>query len=263
MAPEAGAPEESRRRGIQSVEIGLRVLKGLARLGEAAPLGVIAQTCDMPPPQVHRYLQSLIAEGMVQQLVGSGRYDLGPAALSLGLATLARVDAFQIADAAIGDFSRRTGLTVQIAALGPLGPTIVRWIMGRPPVMTSFTVGTVLPLLTSATGQVFLAFMPEAETAVLLSREVGEDDAGPEKVAAIRQTVRAQRSAHVRGNMVPGLRATAYPIFDLQGRVALTATVLLSDGQGRPSKGVTDAVEELGTLCEGVSRQLGWTEQLL
>jgi hypothetical protein len=40
----------------------------------------------------------------------------------------------------------------------------------------------------------------------------------------------------------------------------LTATVLLSDGQGRPARAVADAVEEWGTLCEGVSRRLGWTD---
>ncbi|WP_260928547.1 IclR family transcriptional regulator [Novosphingobium sp. 9] len=247
---------EPRRRGIQSVEIGLRILKVLAGLGSATPLGVLAQACDMPAPQVHRYLQSLIAEGMVQQLPDSGRYDLGPAGLSLGLTTLARLDAYRLADAAIGEFSQRTGMTVQMAALGPLGPTIVRWIMGRPPVMTSFHVGTVLPLLGSATGHVFLAYMPEAETAAMLALELEKLEGDRPDVAALCDKVRERGFGYVDGNMVPGLRATAYPIFDLQGRIPLTATVLQPDrgGHRKASMGIA----ELGDLCRDLSRQLGW-----
>lgn len=247
---------ETRRRGIQSVEIGLRVLEALAVLGGPAPLSAIAQATDMPPPQAHRYLQSLIAAGMAQQHADSGRYDLGPAALKLGLSALARVDAFQIADTAITDFVRRTNLTVQLAALGPLGPTIVRWLMGRPPVMTSFNVGSVLPLLTSATGQVFFSFMPDAETGHLVARELAEGPVSRSDADSLRAKVRADGFAYVDGMMVPGLRATAFPIFDLQGRVALTATALQPDLSHSRRQDGTKA--ELATLCRDISRQLGW-----
>lgn len=246
---------ETRRRGIQSVEIGMRVLEALATLGEAVPLSAIAQAADMPPPQAHRYLQSLIAAGMAQQQPTSGRYDLGPAALKLGLAALARMDAFQLADTAIAEFVRRTNLTVQVAALGPLGPTIVRWLMGRPPVMTSFNIGSVLPLLYSATGQVFLSFMPEAETDHLLARELAEGPMRRQDADELRANVREHGFAHVEGLMVPGLSATAFPIFDLQGRVALTATALLPAPFHSLKK---EATGELGTLCRDISRQLGW-----
>ncbi|MBT0667314.1 IclR family transcriptional regulator [Novosphingobium profundi] len=249
---------EGRRRGIQSVEIGLRILKSLAGLGMASPLGAIAQACDMPTPQVHRYLQSLIAEGMVQQLADSGRYDLGPAALSLGLSTLARVDAFKLADAALGDFSQRTGLTIQMAALGPQGPTIVRWIMGRPPVMTSFNVGTVLPLLGSATGRIFFAFMPAAETEALIAQDLATGHFDALDLTALKAQICRQGYAHVDGNMVPGLQATAYPIFDLQGRIPLTVTVLQAF---RGKRKTHCAIDELGDLCGRLSRELGWTPQ--
>src|SRR6218665_1252269 len=137
---------DKRRRGIQSVEIGLGVLEALAALGEASTLGAIAQASGLSGPQTHRYLASLTAAGMTQQDRTTGRYDLGPAALKLGLSALSRTDAFRVADTAIEAFVRETGRTVQVAALGPQGPTVVRWHMGRPAVMTSFGVGAVLPL---------------------------------------------------------------------------------------------------------------------
>lgn len=251
-----GSETEKRRRGIQSVEIGLRVLDALAGLGEASTLGAVAQACGLSTPQTHRYLASLTETGMTQQDRATGRYDLGPAALRLGLGALARTDAFRVADTAIHAFVRDTGRTVQLAALGPLGPTVVRWHMGRPAVMTSFGVGAVLPLLYSATGHIFLSFVPEVETEPLLEREVSAGGVTAAEVAAIRGRVRAEGQAHVEGTMIPGLRATAFPIFDLQGRAILSATALAPGVP--PPEGDAAILDALASACRSVSTSLGW-----
>jgi len=253
------ASEPARRRGIQSVEIGLRVLGALAALDSAATLGAIAHASGMPASQAHRYLVSLIAAGMAQQDPATGRYDLGPAALRLGLSALARIDAFRITDAALTDFAERTGRTVQVAALGPLGPTIIRWAVGKPPVMTSFQIGSLLPLLSSATGQAFLAFVPPVETDHLLAQELAASTLSLSDVDAMRARVRQAGFAHVDGAMIPGLRATAFPIFDLQARAILTATALAPAHIARKHEERTTA--ELGGVCREISRQLGWTGQ--
>lgn len=256
MTVEPTPPLSSRRRGIQSVEIGLRVLEALASLGEAAPLGAVAQASGLSSPQAHRYLVSLVASGMAHQDAASGRYDLGPAALRLGLGALARIDAFRIADVAIESYVARTGRTVQIAALGPMGPTVVRWHMGRPAVMTSFSVGAVLPLLHSATGHVFLTFLPAHETAALLTREMAAEKVDVASMDAIRRRVRAAGRADVEGTMIPGLRATACPIFDLQGRAILSATALTPQAFARADDEA--ALADLVTTCREISAHLGW-----
>ncbi|WP_314372545.1 IclR family transcriptional regulator [Sphingomonas paucimobilis] len=253
---ERTSPAAERRRGIQSVEAGMRVLDAMVTLGQAAPLSAIAQASAMSPSQAHRYLASLTAAGMARQDAASGRYDLGPAALRLGLGALARIDAFRTADTAIGTFTQDSGRTVQIAALGPLGPTIVRWHVGRPPVMTSFHVGSVLPLLGSATGHAFLAFVPPGEVDGLLQAELAASSRTPEEVAELRATVRAAGFAHVAGAMVPGLRATAVPIFDLQGRAILTATALSQADADLDRDAATD--QGLVEVCRTISGQLGW-----
>ncbi|WP_298399777.1 IclR family transcriptional regulator [Sphingobium sp.] len=245
-----------RRRGIQSVEIGMHVLQALASLGSASTLGAIAQASDISPSQAHRYLASLIASGMAQQNEQTGRYDLGPAALQLGLGALARIDAFRITNEAISAFAERTGQTVQVAALGPLGPTIIRWLMGRPPVMTSFNVGSVLPMLTSATGHIFLSFSPPAYIDHLVAAELGATTLTKDDVDAIRGRVTAEGRARVEGTMIPGLRAIAFPIFDLQNRAILSATALFPGTS--PAARNEAMAEELGQLCHDLSLQLGW-----
>lgn len=251
--------EESavRRRGIQSVEIGLRVLQSLSELGVPSSLSAIAQACDMAAPQAHRYLQSLVATGMAQQDPGTTRYDLGPAAIMLGLGALARTDAFRLVDALIADFTVRSGQTVQIAALGPLGPTIVRWYPGTPAVATSLSVGSVLSLIHSATGRVFLTFAAVAETQHLLKKEQRRTPLTKAALDDVCAQVRVDGRAEVSGTVIPGLSAVAFPIFNLQARPVLSATLLwpgiLTDG------GQARAADELANLCVQISTQLGWS----
>ncbi len=245
-----------RRRGIQSVEIGLRVLQTISALGAPSTLSTISQACEMAPPQVHRYLQSLIASGMARQEAGTGRYDLGPAAIQLGLAALARTDAFRLVDTLISDYTLRTGQTVQIAALGPLGPTIVRWYAGSPAVATSLSVGSILPMVHSATGQTFLAFAPRAVTQALIAKELRRSPMTRAELDDLCARIRASGRAHVSGTVIPGLYATAFPIFNLQGRPILTATLLwpaVLDDSGQ-----REAEDELAGICRQISTQLGW-----
>lgn len=217
-----------RRHGIQSVGIGLRVLDVLASLGGPAALGVIAQASELSSSQAHRYLASLIASGMARQDEATGRYELGPGAMRLGLAALARMDTFREAAITLADYVRETNRTIQMAALGPNGPIVVRWIMGAPAISTSLMVGSSLPLLSSATGHVFLAFRPESHTRQMVERET-QPKFQPIDVEALRARVRREGYSALRGDLIPGLRATAVPIFDLQGEAVFTATVLATD----------------------------------
>ncbi|WP_312218842.1 IclR family transcriptional regulator [Brevundimonas sp.] len=243
-----------RRQGIQSVGIGLRVLDVLASLDGAAALGAIAQASDLSASQAHRYLASLIAAGMARQDAATGRYELGPGALRLGLAALSRMDVFREAAIAIGDYVRETGRTVQMAALGPSGPIVVRWIMGTPPISTSLTVGAPLPLLSSATGHVFLAFRPENQTRAMVERET-QPQFQPIDVEALRVRVRRDGYSAVRGDLIPGLRATAVPIFDLQGEAVFTATVLATD-LFRPEND-DQARDRLIEVCDQITAATG------
>jgi len=244
-----------RRRSIQSIEIGMRILKALAVTDAGSPLGALSQAVGMAAPQVHRYLQSLIAAGMARQDTTSGRYELGPEALRIGLVALARTDLFRIVDRDVGAFVERSGQAIQISALGSSGPIIVRIYNGRPALLTTLHVGSVLPLLTSATGQVFLAFVPPSETAGLIAAERPREQAADMPVEAIAQAVRSQGSAMQSSTVIPGLAATAFPIFDLQGRAQLVATALTSEAD---TEGRAASVAELGTLCRHISAEAGW-----
>jgi len=253
-APDKPGPTSlQRRRGIQSVDVGFRVLAALAAEPEAAALGTIAKRAALSPSQAHRYLASLIASGMAVQNAASGRYELGPQAIQIGLAALARTDVFAEADPAIAAFTRDTGRTTLLAARGPLGPTIVRWHAGARPIITSLSVGSVLPLTSSATGFVFLAFVSDDEVAGMLKDEPKRRPAVD--VGAVRRKVRAAMYATVDEMLIPGLRAVAVPILDIQGRVALVATAIATNAFSRQEDAAVR--DRLQGVCKGLTERLG------
>ena len=73
MARSSSSISDPKRSGlIQSVSIAARVLQALSAADGPLALTALARTCRIGAPTAHRYLQSLIKEGLVQQDGSSG-----------------------------------------------------------------------------------------------------------------------------------------------------------------------------------------------
>lgn len=218
-----------KRKGIQSVEIGVGVLDALVRLGRPSTLSEIAKASDLSASQAHRYLASFVNTGFLRQDPGTALYDLHTGALRLGLAAMARLDVFELASAVAQDLVATTGRTIQLAIWSDLGPTIVRWFPGTPPIYTTLAIGSRLSLTQSATGRVFLAFLNETYVSDVLQSELArERTTGPVDIDAMRQQVRRDLVAGVDGTIIPGLRAFAVPVFNMQGQLVLAVSAIAS-----------------------------------
>lgn len=257
--------------GIQSLDTALSVLKTLAASGSAMTLTDIARASDMPATKVHRYLASFVASGFVEQRERSGRYDLGPAALSIGLSAMARNDVVNRVADALPDLVEETGLTALLSIWGDHGPTIVRWERAATFFITSLGLGTTTPLINSATGRVFLAYLPLRVTEEILRREIlqsahssypsrpdlletaklGAVSPGDGNPDALAERTRSNGYASVDGRFIPGLAAIAAPVLDWQAEAACAITLIGTDaGITEPE---TRAVQALKTFCAAFS----------
>ena len=90
--------ERGRRQRVQSAETGMVVLKGLARLGGRASLTALAAHVQQSPAKVHRYLMSLVEEGLVAQDADSQHYYLGLEAMLIGVAAMRQADPVRAAE---------------------------------------------------------------------------------------------------------------------------------------------------------------------
>lgn len=212
----------TRSKGVQSVEIGMLILKAFCKARGPMSLSEIAQSVEIAPAKVHRYLASLVESGMVVHR-RTGSYDLGRTAAEVGMAAVARYDVVNRAADALPDLVEETGCTAMLSVWGTQGPTVVRWERSSPPLVTALGVGTVLPLTTSATGLAFLSWSPDR-----LAREFLP--AAELDVALRRQSeIRASGLAEAKETFIPGLYALAAPVLDLQGQAEAVVTLVSTD----------------------------------
>jgi DNA-binding IclR family transcriptional regulator len=238
VEPADDAAEERVRQGIQSIEVGFRLLDVLTREPRAMMLRDLAQRAGMSPAKAHRYLVSFQRLGVVAQDPLSGRYELGGFALQMGLARLARVDGVKLARLALADLRDRLDQTVGIAVWGNQGPTVVHWTESSYPAKASLKLGDVMPLLGSATGLLFAAYLPHSKTDALIERELADArrfgyGAGPrtvEEVERVLADVRAHEGARVEGMLLPTIHAFCMPVFDAEGALALGLIALGHEG---------------------------------
>jgi DNA-binding IclR family transcriptional regulator len=242
--------KKSDRRGIQSVEIGMRVIEALRAAAAPLHLKDLAKASGLPTSNCHRYAVSFVRTGFLVQDLTSGRYDLGPRLLQAGLAALARIDAIAVGTAALERLVDKTGNTGLLSVWADFGPTIVRWMPGLAAVRTSLSTGSTLPLLTSATGRVFLAFLPPRQTSPLLAQEARSDNIEPTPLIA---GVRAAGIARVSGDHIPGLSAVAAPVLDAHGEAMAVLTLVGARRGIQPL-----AVEQLRQESAVASNRLGW-----
>ncbi|UFN50107.1 IclR family transcriptional regulator [Roseomonas sp. OT10] len=214
---EANQEAGQEKRSVQSVVIGFRLVEALEAAGGPLPLKDLAIAAGMPASRAHAYLASLRAVGLVTQEVEGGHYDLGPRALSLGLAALGRLDVRDAALDAMRRFRDETGEAVHLSVWSGQSPVIVSRLDGRRGVSLAIRLGFALPLDRSASGRIFLAFLPEA---------------GPAKPALRSEIeqVRARGIAITDGLLNAGFAALSVPVLDHSGDLAAAMTTLGAAG---------------------------------
>ena len=148
---------EDQRRGIQSVEVGHRLLNVLVKGAGRRALKDLAAEAAMAPSKAHLYLISYQRLGLVEQDPVTARYSLGPAAIRLGIAAINQTDLVDVARRHIDDAVIRSGASISLSIWGSHGPTVMLRRDGPQPFPLSVRLGVVLPVLSSSTGRVFLS----------------------------------------------------------------------------------------------------------
>lgn len=253
------------RAGIQSVEVGFALLEALSRAPGALMLRDLAAAAGMSAAKAHRYLVSFQRLQLVVQDASSTRYDLGPASLKLGLASLSRLDAVKLARERITGLIEQIGHTLALAVWGNLGPTVVHWEESPQAVTVNLRLGDVMPLLSSATGRCFAAYLSREAITPLLKDEIaraqkqGRADvpATLAEARALLEEVRQRGASRVVDTLLPGIVGFCAPVFDSDGHIALGIVALGPVGTFDPEWG--GAVDRpLRAAARQLSSDLGY-----
>jgi DNA-binding IclR family transcriptional regulator len=145
---------------IQAVDRALRILTVLQG-GRRMSLGEIAAAIELAPSTVHGLVRTLLAHGMVQQELDSGRYRLGPATLRLGNVYLESLELRSRVAIWAEGLARRTGCAVRTGVL-LFDEVVVVAHEPRPDGTRQMPeVGIVIPAHASALGKGLLAFQAD------------------------------------------------------------------------------------------------------
>ena len=224
---------EDERFGIQSVEVAAIILGALAKVAQPLALKDLARLSEMAPGKVHRYLVSLTRVGLVVQDSSDGHYGIGPAAIALGLAGLRSVDVVRSSSEFLPQLRDETNETALLAVWSQSGPVVIRLEESSRPAFMNVRVGSILPIFRTATGRIFAAFLPAAETEQIMEQErkilrrlAGTSGHGADQIEKVLGSTRRHGIAAVAGDLVPGVTALSAPVFDHRGRIAAAIGIL-------------------------------------
>lgn len=250
--------------GVQSLEIGLAILDILIDANAPMMLKEIGQAAQMHPAKTHRYLVSLIRKGYARQLE-DGRYGLGERVNALGHTGLNHSNLLEHLTTVANEIKNTLNCAVQIAKWFSEGPIIIQSVEPDSPISIITRIGSRMPLTTSATGQLFASYQPEAVIQPLVMAEWQDSAANPtpdsaesidaaelaehwQQFTELQAEIRAQGYATVTGDMLMGVNAITIPVLLPQ---ALNAN--------RPTDSTT--LLEYAITVIGTSEQLPMQEQ--
>jgi DNA-binding IclR family transcriptional regulator len=264
MATATTKRSKSEGRGVQSIEMGSRLLSALVDEVEPMMLKDLAHVAGFAPAQAHAYLVSYRKTGLVEQDAETGRYRLGRFALDLGITAMRTMDPMQLAAEATQTLAENTGLHVALVVWGSFGPTVVQVQESGGQINMNTRPGTVYSMTGTASGRVFHAWMPDATVREAISREKREK-AGSGRVGVHSflsrkeiETIREQGWATVEAPPVPGVSAYAAPVFDHAGQLSMAMTIIGQDYfiEGKAEQVFIPALLE---ATNALSQELGYT----
>lgn len=255
--------DDNLRQGIGSLELGLQILNAIAEAPQPLSLKNLSDLLQHSPSRLHKYLVSLLRLDFIAQVNGS-RYTLGTAALTLGIAALRRIDPIQLAFDACDRLHSVTDRTLSVTIWNGSAPLVIKWLDASRPVAVNVRLGTELSAFFSASGRLFLSYLPEqrrnsiiddfyaAPPALPRHRGVGMER---EQFSRYLEQVRDANLCAFYGDFLPDINVLSSAIFDINGQIQ--AIISLMGMSGDTDIEVGSRYQRLLSACtRSVTRQI-------
>ncbi|MDP0499804.1 MAG: IclR family transcriptional regulator [Verrucomicrobiota bacterium JB022] len=206
------------------------VLRFLAQRPQGATLAGIVAGLELPRTTALRIVTTLEHEGFVRR--DDRHYFVGPALIPLGVAAQAKVELRSIALPFMQQAVEATGETCHLAVPFEDKSMIVEAVQSPHPLTASSRTGSLVDLVCSASGKVFLAYLHEHDFAQLVPVEklvarTPNSILTHQRLAQELTATRTRAYALDEEEYFTGVRCVAVPIWSsrgVEGALGLTAS---------------------------------------
>ncbi len=169
--PDGSGGSGQNRYFVESLARGLAVLAAFAPQRPELSLSEIAEVAGVTNPSALRIGYTLVTLGYLTRTPITRGYRLGPAVLTLGMASLSSMSLLELAEPYLRQLRDATGETVKLAVLHDTEMVYVaRFPSLIYPAAGSTYVGSRLPAPQTCTGRAILSRLPEAEARSIVER---------------------------------------------------------------------------------------------
>ena len=258
-------PKTSTAGNVKSLVRGLSLLDALSQSPHGSSLGEIANTAKLPPSTVHRLLHTLHQMGYVVQNETTGYYALGESVLLLGRKAEQQRDVRRIARPDLEKLAQETGETVNLTTVVENAVVQLDHVDSPNMLKVTWDSGQRFPIHASASGKVFLAFLPIAERerileSIELQPFTKRTIVDIKKSRAALNTIRDRGYALDDAEREEGVRCVAAPIFNSGGTVI--AAVSISGPSTRLSLSKLDTLAARAKkTARAISASLGYADE--
>ena len=231
-------------------------------------LGVtdLSRRLGMDRGATHRMLQSLRAEGVIEQDPRTKLYGLGPALADLAFAQAREQRLAALAEPHLHALLERTGEGAVLVGADREGPVCLALAECRNKVRVVFDIAERLPWHSTASGLVLLAHMEPAQRAAILSRRLEQAASrtvtDPALIEQMCARVLEEGSIFLDGTHLDGVRAIAAPVRDRQGRVVAAISTAVPS-QRLADDTIEPMVAQVRGAADAFSRALATNVDLL
>ena len=246
---------------LQSVDNALRIFELFMDSVKELGLTEISQRLGLGKSTVHRLLSTMEAREFIEQNPETGRYRLGVKIIHIGASKLGSISIIDECHPILEELSAVTGESAHLSFYSNGRTTFVDKVKGANPAVMASMIGYSTPAYASASGKIFLAFMPRDELDALL-RVVEFTPRTPFTITSrvdlldILEKVRVHGYSEDQQEGDEGLVCFAAPVWGYENK--LLASMSVSGAATRMNSRKDMLVGEIMDAAQKASRRCGW-----
>ena len=256
-----GKTEPRRRERLSSVASAMRLLKAFSEDEVDIGISALAKRLGIAKSTAHRLASTLVAEGMLEQHLDSGKYRLGVGLFRLGALVRRRMEVSNEARPYLYELREKINESVHLAILDGTEIMYVYHLESTHALRARSELGIRKPAHSTAEGQAILAYQPQE----LIDRVIAGGLPGhtPKTITSADRFIKALAAVRQRGCAVEdeeseiGMISVAAPIRDDSG-VVVAALGIAGPVARLSKKAVADVVPHVIATADQVSARLGY-----